>query len=802
MSNLQAYVRGSLLSGAALLAVAQPAFAQDMDAATGQPPAASASFDSSAIVVTARKRVERLIDVPISATAVGEAEIRRYGIASFAEIRFAAPQVSFDRSFSGSGASVVIRGISSSPLDAALEQSVLLDVDGMPVGRGRIFNDALFDLQGIDVLKGPQSLYFGKNAPAGVVSIRSADPGSEFSGYARAGYEFSARNRSIEAAAGGPVTENFGLRLALFGSKSDGYLKNNARGASVTQAGHTYDIPAAPRRLGGERKFAGRLTAVYSPSDEFKVTAKLLGSDYRGEGLSSMLEVMSCPAGQATPTSFGRVDPYGDCKLNNHSSSGWLPADTVAAWTQLSDGRFKTRGPSSYNRTWLPTLRIDYSPGNISLTSVTGYYYYNFGTASNQDATAYTTLFTTQTERTKTFYQEVRGITRFDSPFNIAFGGHYEHNDRRLASGSLITYVPADPATGRQEAFDFVVKNKGWAWSAFGQAIWKILPNVELNAGARYTKENKSIDLFNVYVNPANLASYKPVDDHLKGSRTEDNISPEATLTWHVDRDFMIYGAYKTGYLSGGYSNPGNVSPALTLERNIYNAEKTKGFEIGTKLARGIFSGSLTAYNYKFKGLQLTSYDVPLNTFFTRNAAGARTRGIEFEGRARLPIGLALFGSAAYNDAKFTSFPNAQCYINQTEAQGCVTVPGTTAKVQDQSGQSLSRAPKWLFTAGANYEQDLSDSLKMNLSADVRTSSSYYANVNLNPASRQKGYALFNGTIALGAVDDSWTISVIGRNLTNKHYATLGLDKPGGIGEVETMAAEPRAVVIQLGTKF
>ncbi len=128
--------------------------------------------------------------------------------------------------------------------------------------------------------------------------------------------------------------------------------------------------------------------------------------------------------------------------------------------------------------------------------------------------------------------------------------------------------------------------------------------------------------------------------------------------------------------------------------------------------------------------------------------------------------------------------------------------PGTTAKVQNLSGSPLYRAPKWLATAGPVYDFAVGGRLRATLNADLRYSSSYYTGLNLNPLSYQGGFTMVNAGARLGTEDDRWSVALIGRNLTNRRYGTLGVDKPGGTGEVYTVAGEPRVVLVQLEGRF
>lgn len=765
------------------------------------------------IVVSARRREERLLDVPVAVSAISEQQIRQYDLTSVANIKILAPQISLDRGFTGSGTSITMRGVSSASLDAGVEQSVLLDFDGMAISRGRILNDALFDIQTVDVLKGPQAVFFGKNSPGGVVSVKSIDPTPQFSGYLRGGYEFNNDAASLEAAVSGPLSSELGARLAVYASQSKGYIRNQNNGVTdLVRSGSSGSIfvPAAQSRLGAEQKLAGRLTLKYASGD-FDATFKLLISHYEGQGLQSFSEVMSCPASRARPgTSTGIIDPTGDCKLNDRSSQGWLSPTIINLWPEVK--KHDNGNPYSSNDTVMPTLTLNYKAGDINLTSVTGYYDYDYVSQGNADATSYSQFWSYSNENNRSFYQELRGVSSFDGMINFAFGGHYEHNNRTLFVGAANGPILADAATGKFHTNDNEQHNKSTAISVFGQIILRPLDTVELAGGGRYTWQRNELRSFNTFVN-SNAVGVLPMGTVVSGKKSEDNFSPEVTLTWHPAHDVMIYGAYKTGFLAGGFSNPGSLAATATRDNLSFSAEKVNGFEIGAKasLLNGHLTTSLTGFRYKYKGLPLTSLLVLPNgtpVFVTQNAASTLTQGVEFEANYRPASGTTLRVSGSYNDAHFEKFPIAQCYAGQTVATGCIPAVAATATTtavpahQDLSGRDVYRAPKWVLTAGIVQEFDLSSDFRMTLNADVRYTSDYYTGLNLNPLSLQKAFTTINAGMKIATADDRWALSVIGRNLTNRRYGTLGVDKPGGAGEVFTVAGEPRAVLLQAETRF
>ena len=793
------------------LLMSETVAAQSATLAEGATPgAAAADSGLEEVVVTARLRPERWIDVPVSITGVAPEQIRQYDLTSMANIKLVAPEITLDRGFTGSGTSISMRGVSSSSLDAGLEQSILLVFDGMELSRGRILNDAMFDVASIEVLKGPQALFFGKNSPGGVVAVKSEDPTREFSGYARAGYEVTTNHtRSFEGALSGPLTDSLGYRVAAFVSKSEGYIQNEDSGVPdlirTAASGSTF-VPAAQPSLGAEEKEAVRLTLKFTPGESLDADLKILLSRYRGQSLQSFDEVMACPAGRTHPvTTGGILDSNGDCTLNDRSSQGWLSQTIINSWPQVR--RYDDGRPYSKDDSVLPTLTLNYHLAHATLTSITGYYDYDYVSQGNADGTSYSYFWSYSDEKNSSFYQELRAVSALDGWLNFAAGGHFEYNDRTLYVGGANGPNLQDPATGRYNLYDNEQHNKSHAQSAFAQAILSLPGHVELTGGARYTHETKSLRSLESYLNPRGVgaATLLPQGKVIAGERSEHNVSPEATLAWHASEHVMLYGAYKTGYLSGGFSNPGTLSAVSTLQTLTFNDETAKGFEAGLKatLLDNKLTGSLTAFRYKYEGLPLTSL-IALSstavTFVTQNAASTITRGVELESTWRPVTGFTLRGSASYDQAYFEQFDAAQCYTGQTLALGCVAAPVTGAKTQNLSGRPVYRAPKWLLSAGAGYDFGLTGELRLGLNADLRYTSGYYTGLNLNPLSYQTGFTTVNTGVRLST--DKWSLAVIGRNLSNRRYGTLGVDKPGGTGEVYTVAGEPRVVVLQAEARF
>lgn len=182
------------------------------------------------IVVTARKQDESLQDVPVTITSVGGEQLNNYQIDQPAEIAARIPNFNIQTGRSGSGGTLNLRGVGSSAISAAFDSAVALDIDGVPISRMRMVQSAFLDLEQVDVLKGPQSLYFGKSASAGVVSFRSANPGDTFEARIGGGYDFEQEGYFIDGFLSGPITDTLGARLALRYSDTDKIWENEAPG--------------------------------------------------------------------------------------------------------------------------------------------------------------------------------------------------------------------------------------------------------------------------------------------------------------------------------------------------------------------------------------------------------------------------------------------------------------------------------------------------------------------------------------------------------------------------------------------
>lgn len=747
------------------------------------------------VIVTARKRDETLMDVPVAVSAVSARDLRRYAATDLGKIGQMVPQVIIAKTGGGgAGASFTIRGLGSSALDAGIDQTVALNIDGLQVSRGRLVTQSFFDVRQVEVLKGPQALFFGKNSPGGVVSLTTEGPTEELSGYVQLGYEFEADEKIFEGAIAGPLSDTFGYRLALRTSEMEGYIDNNA--GPITQPSDP-DFPhpgAAYSRDTGTEETLGRLTLEWTPSDTFSARFKLFAAELEDHGETSGTELI-CDGASRTLDLLAGVfvtDPYSDCKLDGNRTLGALNAERAALYPGAKNGE-----PYTDYESMLTSLTLNWQVGQIDITSVSGYWSYENTSFDNFGFDSTVAVLGANTDDSDSLTQEFRASSNFDGPLNFTAGVYYEDGSRDTKGNGFIAPVGTDPRTGDYHNWTLVSDNSTESYSVFLQVMYDLTDTLELSVGARYTEEEKTITVGNAYVNQTFALFGITADEGAFTSDTykDDDLSPEVTLSWRPSSDATFYVAYKTGYKSGGFSNPSILSAGQTVDVLGFDSENAEGAEIGAKGqfldGRLILTSAL--YRYKFEGLQLTSFNPSPPSFTIRNAASARTTGVEVEASYLVTDQLRLRLAGGYNRGKYTSFPAAPCFPGQVADTGC-SADGT----QDLSGTPLVRAPKWNFNAGLSYDHELSDQWWLGMSLDANYTSGYWLQENQNPVSWQKGFTRVNASLRVYTPDDRWELALIGRNLTDKYYGIASADKPFGTPDaIWANIGRPREILLQ-----
>lgn len=790
------------LLGGAMLALAVPAYAQD---ALPQPADdAAEAEDTGVIVVTARKREEAYQDVPVAMQVLTADDVNRYAASNLNQIGELATQVQILPTAAGTGSSFVVRGISSSNADVAINSSVVINQDGFAISRGRTVQTSFFDIAGVEVLKGPQSLFYGKNSPAGVISIRTALPTPNWELSGKGYYEFNAREFTGEAIASGPLSDTLGLRLAYRGTTSRGWLKNVAGPLPFVFPREPFNFPGAlDSHFGGRTGHLGRVTLQYDPTDNLRVNLRVSANRDRLDA-SSLRELVSC--GRGFPASLNIRDPFGDCKLNGVISAGAYQRELQVKHLGMQD--LESGDSIAKFDGQLGILNIDYDAGDFSISSVTGAHHYKWFQFDNFDATVYNLLGGNQHERWTQYSQELRLLSELDGPLNFMIGGFFEKTRRGTENNCKIAPLGFDPATGNANSCSLHTKTRSSSLSGFAQVIFTPTDELEITGGARISREEVKGRVFYPYVHSLLRALFLPVGTELRPRITDTDISPEATMRYKITPHVSVYAAYKTGYKAGGHSAAAIIPPTATANSILYQPEKARGGEIGLKavLLDRKLRANVTAYHYLFDDGQDAVFIGATTSFEIRNADSKAT-GIEFDMAYQPVPGLNLTAQLGYNEARYRNYDDAACWNGQTLAEGCRAVinpaNGLPRNVQDISGRIRALAPKWTGGAGFDFETPISNGLKMGFSLNGNYVGKQDTQAVLNPFARQDAYMKVNAAARLGDIDDRWELAVIAQNLTNTRYWGNAIDQPGGArGDITADAIRPQQIALQGKFKF
>lgn len=750
MKNLTS-MRGRLLhtcAYAALGSVALPTCVHAQTTAAPPAPVSAAQTGSTDdVIVTARRKSEREIDVPVAISAVTSQQLDQKGLTDLSAIGTQVPDLKVQTNVVSFGGTIALRGISSASSTSSIEQAVSVNVDGVPVSYSGIVLLGQFDLGQVEVLKGPQALFFGKNSTAGIIALKSAEPTRELDVLFRAGYETEARDYSGEAHISGPLSDNVQARLAVRYSSMDGWIRN------YIPAGSPGVFGPANSRSPGTDALTAKAALNFEPTSAltFKLKAAYSKTDTQGLSLSQRF---FCPTG--VPQGPSVYPGETDCKLDNENASGDLNPALHAI-----DPRFPANGvPYTTVKQYLGVVEADYTLGrNLSLQSITGFYDLSLRAVDNATNGPIAIIsFADQTKK-RTYSEELRLTTNDLGPLSL-MGGVFLQRDTFADGNRVVIGRNAIPDIG-------FFRIRGTTISPFVQGAYDLTSRLNLSAGVRYTHEVKrqTTDRFSSQIVPR--ISF-------------NDTSPEVTLAYKPIRDVNIYASYKQGYKSGGFqtefvSIPSALAAGAKVN-NSFDAEKVRGFEGGVKarLLDSRLRVAAAVYRFKYSNLQLGRFDPVLVTTIIDNIGAATTKGAELDLEYQTPVsGLSFSGAAAYNIARYDRY-NSACYNGQSAAAGCS--PAT--RTQNLAGRPLPRAPKFSGSIGGIYQGSISENLGFRLNAGLTYSSSYETLANLVPGSTQPHYTTYDFGLAVGPKDGRWEAAFIGKNLGNVLYASSGAEVP------------------------
>jgi len=736
------------------------------------------------IIVTATKRAERLQDVSISVNAVSSEQLANGAIVSPSDLRI--PGVQFVTNSARSNLS--IRGVSSDG-NPGFDQAVPVYIDGIYFGRGGTARGGFFDVERIEVLKGPQPTYLGKNAIAGALSIVSKRPGDKLEGNITAYHEFEANEENVEAGITIPLSSTLSTRFSGRYRDVEGWVKNVALNS---------DGPSS-------EQYQGRASMVWKPTDRFHLYAKYDYTNLKVSGTNK--ELWNC--GVITPATPAVVGPNDDCRLDGRTANALAPElfpnVLAAGGPDPARGRYELQGG---------VVEAGYDADMFAVTATGSYYKLKMYDRLNVDASERSFGVISGFDNSEQKSIEVKAVSSTGGRFSWLIGGYADAIDLDLTGdGGVYAIAPGDPRVVNAPGF-LITSSKQLeerSWSLFGEVGYEILDNLTLKLAGRYSRVKKTLvhhelsSQIGVYDPVTNVTTAVPgstvfppfVIDNDK--RTFQDFQPAITLEYRPARGTLLFASYKEGFKAGGFDTD---TFFLNPQGNTqFEDETVKAYEAGAKIdfLNGRARFNITAFRADYTDLQVNIF----NGFGaqTANAASARSQGIELETQFTPVRGLVLSGALNYLDSKYRSFPSATCYPGQTPAQGCVG-----GNFQDLSGKVRQQAPKWSGTAGFEYKvpvDSIGDDTQLVGGMNVFFTSRYATQSTLGAEAYAKSYQTLDGHIGLDFKGGQYGVQLVGRNLSNeKVYDTL---QPTAASGNRTFSAElrrTRQIALQLSAKF
>lgn len=614
------------------------------EATQNEPPADEAESDKGErlvleeIVVTAQKRAQSLADVPVSVTAVSGEKLTDAGIENLTDMSEYTPN--FKLVDSGLIPNIYMRGVGSGS-NQGFELSVGMFADGIHLGRPHQTRAAFMDVQRVEVLRGPQSILFGKNAIAGALNIVSATPGDELETLLSGSLGLPNQDSELNAVISGPISDTFGARLAVRKRTETGYLYNRAQDRMEAATDET----------------SIRSTFSWAPSDAFDSSLKLEHTRRVQDGRT-----------------FQPIDPGALTGCSGEETNFDLSRSTNEAEKAFIE---------AYNA----TLNVSIPVGESTLTVVTGASGFDSSDLYDADDSEYDTIYLLGDE----FYDQLSTEIRFASPVgnfvDYIFGAFYQQGDLLFNEfGPLIARAGALGDQGDCNANTQVVAEadlfrnftiEARAWSVFGQATFNFTDSFRTTLGMRYVKEKKDgFRRLDVYepgtqneANAATLAALNQllINPHtLTGNRDVGILLPSVNFQWDVTNDIMSYFTATRGAKSGSFdarNNNDQTGPTGGGENFEFEDEVADAFELGAKmsLADGRADLNISAYLVDYDELQVSVFD-GVAGFTVTNAGQARIQGVELDGRFLASEGLLFTAALAYLDFTWTDYVDGPCY--------------------------------------------------------------------------------------------------------------------------------------------
>lgn len=718
--------------------------------------------DSGDIIVTANRREQRLRDVGVSITALDSDTLGSLSITDSTQVIRAVPGLKFN-GFSSVGIIFNIRGVAQNDFGDQQEPPVASYQDDSYASSISFAGFPTFDLDRVEVLRGPQGTLFGRNATGGAIRFMSKQPTKDFDAAASVTYG-SYNQLIIEGAVSGPITDNLQVRVAGLRNTADGYLKNITTG-----------VPAE----GGADNYALRGIVAWQPSDatDISLTARYARNDHeRQSGQYSWIAAAPNADGQGEYTTTG---------------PDFLGYQNDAIDPERGGNPYRLAGCNGYDcyidrKLYGATLRMETEIGGVRLVSITDYQHVKKHYQEDGDATPLNYFTLQNNSKIDQYSQEIRLSSQLGrhfvtgGVFGMAINGRYR--------GSYdFPAVIIDPAgTSYQTFYNFTQKTRSYA--VFLQDEWAFSEEFKLIGGIRYWHDRRKVD----YVTSDNAGALVIFNDQLispavsgispsAANRSYEGVTLKAEIDYKPNSRTLVYASYNRGSKSGGFTLP-TAPPAIGNEAAFiqglsYEPETLHDFELGVKATIAPNTTlNASGFYYIYNNYQAYAQYGFLNTIINLNA---RSKGAEIEFASRPIDGLTLQLSVSFLDSNVKGVPLP---LGRLVEKDLPQAPGV-------SGNALIR---YEIPAGQNH-------VAIQMDGTYQSSSCF--TTLCAPVEREPAYALLNGRVEF-AHHAGWQLAFFVNNITDHAYRFSSLDVASFFGSVEGIYAKPRTWGLTATVKF
>lgn len=735
------YLTTASLIGLAASVLFAPSMAAAQSVASEE--AANEAPGDAEIVVTAQRRDERNVDVPITIANLSAAQLETANVQELADISKITPSLRFDNA--GAFFQPTIRGIGTAVTTSGGGGNVGIYIDGFYSPNPLATNTQLMNVRSIQVLKGPQGTLFGRNTTGGAILIQSADPSTEPGAEVKLSYGRFNELRGQGYATMG-ISDTVAIDIEGLYRRGDGWQRDLRTG----------------QRVGAFENWSARLGLKADLSDNVSVLLRYQHSEV-DDPSSILTNSYIGPEGSGAPLS---------------ALPGEFTYDPDFVVTDRTPEYFR-----STSDTIQGTIRADL--GFANLTSYTQYRKEKVDASIELDYSGANVFQLGLPNENQTFSQELLLTSKSGSRLQWTAGLFYFFND-----DIYIVHYDDFPLIGinntRVRAGGSGTRTSSYA--AFLDATYEITPKLFITAGARYSHDSVTNAY---YCQPGTGCTVAPKVPDISG----DKVTPRVVVRYKPSEESSIYASYTKGYKAAIIDVGGSCQAGPAFVCNDVKPEDVDAFEVGFKYSTSGLSFDIAGFYYDYKQLQVSTFIQ--GTANITNAASSEIYGIDGQIRYDFNENFQVSAGAAWVHARYKRFENAPIYVRCTFGAACSIATFLVDTTQTLTNVTMQRTPEFTGNIGARYRTDLGGG-RLQLSGNLFYSSSFF----FGPSGiqfPQKGYEVLSLRAEWTDPSDRFSIAAWGDNVTNSRYLTQAQYNSPGIG---ANWSKPTTFGIELGAKF